>query len=111
MVRLTLLAIVMAGAGLDLFGSPDADLLRWGLAQGGCFLVLLLVLWSYRRDFQRILSRDEERLKVMTDIVQANTAAMVQTTAALNDQKDATHRLAKAVEKMDERLMFGGTAR
>lgn len=101
MGRLLTIALATTAAGLELV-TPDVDLIRYGITQGGLFLVILFVLWSYRRDFRRIVDRDEERLQVFAGIVQGNTTAMVQMTEALGQQKEATHRLAHAVERLED---------
>ena len=74
----------------------EPDLLRYAITQGGLLAVVLVLLWSYRRDFLRIQQKDDDKIALLTTLVADNTVATTRTA-------EATHRLAKAVEKLDER--------
>lgn len=69
----------------------ETTLLKYAVTQGGLAIVLLVVFWSYRRDLARIEVRDQEKLQIVTTLVEKNTAALV--------NSEATNaRLARAVE-------------
>ncbi len=74
-------------------GMLSIDMLKYGLTQGGLTLVLLVVFWSYRRDLGRIEQRDQEKLAIVTALVEKNTAALV-------TSEQTNERLARAVEAL-----------
>lgn len=76
--------------------TAEPDLVKYAITQGGLLAVVLVLLWSYRRDFLRIQQKDNEKIALLTALVSDNTAVMSRTV-------DASHRLAKAVERLDER--------
>lgn len=79
------------GTGAETEAMPETTLLKYAITQGGLALVLLVVFWSYRRDLARIELRDQEKLQIVTTLVEKNTAALV--------NADATNaRLARAIE-------------
>lgn len=76
--------------------SGETDLVRYAITQGGLLAVVLVLLWSYRRDAMRQLSEKDERLAVMTELVRLSTAALTRSA-------DASERMARAVENLDRR--------
>jgi hypothetical protein len=63
----------------------EADFLKWALTQGGLVLVLIVVFWSYRRDFVGILRQEQERTKILTDLVSQSTVALTRMADAVGD--------------------------
>lgn len=79
------------GTGTEAAAVDETTLIKYAVTQGGLALVLLVVFWSYRRDLSRIEVRDQEKLQIVTFLVEKNTAALV--------NAEATNaRLARAVE-------------
>lgn len=77
--------------------SPEStDLMRYAITQGGLLAVVLVLLWSYRKDTLSVLHEQEDRLKVLTDLV-------TQSTGALMKSADASERMARAVENLNRR--------
>jgi hypothetical protein len=91
---LMLSAALLATAAEPIVG--DADLVRYAITQGGLLAVVLVLLWSYRRDSMRMLLERENRLAVMTELVQASTAALTRSA-------EACERMARAVENLERR--------
>ena len=54
----------------------DVDLYKYAITQGGLLAVVLVLLWSYRRDFKRIVDDQQARLGVMTELVQCSATAL-----------------------------------
>lgn len=102
--RLAVLFMVAVGELGWSVTMPNADLIRYVFTQGGLFAVLIVVLWSYRRDFTRILDRDAERLEVLTGLVAANTSAMTASKDESVRTNDALHRVSRAIEHLENRL-------
>ena len=114
-------------------GLPQPDFIgqidpKWALTQGGLLLTLLVVLWSYRRDFfrkadaqQADLDREREtrRLEVQREREekadlkavlrevaasnQAHAISVQRNTDAMNDNTKATERLATHVAFLTNR--------
>lgn len=74
----------------------DTELMRYAITQGGLLFVVLVLLWSYRRDNLGALKEREDQIKVMADMVS-------QSTAALTKSADASDRMARAVESLERR--------
>lgn len=77
-------------------GLEQVDLVKYAVTQGGLFAVVVVLLFFYRRDFKRFQEKDEEKVALLLQIVTNNATV-------LNSNVEATHRLARAVENLDER--------
>lgn len=67
------------------------EIWKYGITQGGLAAVLLVVLWSYRREYAALLEQRKGELAVVVKLVEKNTEALV--------AAEATNaRLARAVE-------------
>jgi len=67
------------------------ELLKYAVTQGGLFLLLLLLVWQYRRDFMR----REESTKTQSDQL---VSLVKDNTRALSENTEATKRVARAME-------------
>lgn len=83
--------------------APPADMqfYQWALTQGGLTAVTLFVLWSYRRDFDRMLKKEEEKTSILTELVGDTTAALQKSASATEALERADTRLASAVERLE----------
>lgn len=86
------------------------DVIREIAKQGTLGLLLLAVLWSYRRDFfrrdedaRRRLEEERERSNRLGEVIDRSTTAITSSTVATARQTDATHRLARTVENLERR--------
>ncbi len=84
---------------------------RWLVTQGGITVALLAVLWFYRRDLLQRQRDEEARTKFERDrgdslqrALERNSNALTEQALAVRGNTDSTHRLARGVEKLDERL-------
>jgi hypothetical protein len=59
------------------------NFVKYAMTQGGLFMLVIVLGWSYRRDFIRMADQRSERIQVLTDIVAAATAAQTKTADAL----------------------------
>ncbi len=112
----TLMALLVVRPGFAdsevLPGSGPSELdWRWLVTQGGITVALLAVLWFYRRDLLRQRSDEEARTKFERDrgdslqrALERNSNALTEQALAVRGNTDSTHRLARGVEKLDERL-------
>lgn len=70
--------------------TPDqVNFVKWGLEQGGLFVVIVVVLYFYRRDF-RAASLDRQAItNALLHVVQANITAM----QAMKDSEHTTQQI------------------
>lgn len=88
----------------------ETDIVRWSFTQGALTLVLVLTLFSYRRDFFRKIDakqseidvlRDEKRM--LRDVLEHNAEAILRQAVATSENTKATERLAQNVNNLAER--------
>lgn len=89
--------LVVASAAEPLV-NPEPDLVRFAIQQGIVATTLLIVLWFYRRDYNRFQAKDEERLTVVTDLAERMTTAVEHSAAATTATKESVDRLSRALE-------------
>lgn len=88
----------------------DTDLVRYGLTQGGLLAVVLVLLWSYRKDMVGKLADRDNQLSVMTALVSKSTEALMKSgeadirlAEAGKQNADAIAQMARAIESMNTR--------
>lgn len=82
----------------------DVRFYEWAFTQGGLTAVVLVLLWSYRRDFVSLLKSQDERLSVLTKLVGDAMGAIHAGTAQSEATEKAMHRLSRAIERaLDQR--------
>lgn len=96
-------------------GMSPSDLLKWGVQQGGLTLVIVLLLWSYRRDFfRKIDNKDAEILKLreerredrraMAEIIDRNARATGEHALSVARNTDATNALTAGVKELNQNI-------
>lgn len=84
-------------------GGIEIDLVKWAFTQGALALVLIVVLWSYRRDYARIIAKDERdtaiQIATLTALVGDCKGAIETSRAQSAATEKAIHRLARALER------------
>lgn len=91
----------------------EFDLTRYAVTQGGLLIVVLVLLWSIRKDMKAQAELEQSRLKaentrqtetiqVLTTLVQMNTTAMTRAAAASEANEKAAHRLSRALDNFEE---------
>lgn len=118
LLAVSLVVALMAGAGQArqegahlVDTNPDTlDYVREIAKQGTLGLLCVVILWSYRRDFFRKLEDKDRELRdrkdereQLVDVLEKSTAANTHAAIATSRQTDATHRLARTVEKLEAR--------
>lgn len=87
----------------ELAGGGEIDLLKWAFTQGALALVLIVVLWSYRRDYARIIAKDERdtaiQITTLTAIVGDCKSAIEIARAQSATTAKAIDRLSRALER------------
>jgi hypothetical protein len=98
---------VLNGAGLQTPGVsvpvPEApgDLLRWALTQGGLVVVLLVILWSYRKDFMSTLQQQRDVTTQMAAALKEASGALATHSEAVRAQSVAFAQLADSVRRCE----------
>jgi hypothetical protein len=93
LARLYSLSLEAAQPDLGGLATPQqqADFLQWALKEGGLFVVVIVILYFYRRDFGRAAQNQQAQTSALLQVVQTNVTA-------LNSLQGTTARLARAVE-------------
>lgn len=111
MIRgLTIASVLLATAVEPTTMLGDGDLVRYAITQGGLFGVSLVLLWAFRKEFRRQLEDErartaaaDHRTDQVMQLVALTNAAMTKSAAWAEAQEKATHRLARAIEKLEDR--------
>jgi flagellar biosynthesis/type III secretory pathway M-ring protein FliF/YscJ len=101
---------IVVGASGDQVTQVDQEFLKYAITQGGLFLLLVAVGWSYRRDFlrkqkqteedaRRQLAEEQERRREEQQRTDQLLALLVKTTDAIAKNEAATSRLSRALEQ------------
>lgn len=92
-------------------GGMSEDMVTRIVTQGGAVAVLLVVLWSYRRDFMRKDEDKEQKLRdaarreeKLVEVLDRSTTAIANSVNATANQTRATHRLATTVETIERKM-------
>lgn len=89
--------------GMELTVPQQVDFVKWVLEEGGLFVVILVILYFYRKDFKR---QEEDRKAEREEGKQekeALVALVTSSVAALHQVKLTNERLARAVENQNRR--------
>jgi hypothetical protein len=85
---LSVLVFALKGSAQTIASSPvgatDMDFFRWAVTQGGLVVVVLVIFWSYRRDLAGLLKEEQQRTRVLTDLVERNTVALTRLVDAVD---------------------------
>ena len=91
--------------------STQIDLVKWAITQGALALVLLVVLWSYRRDFFRKMSEKDstiellqEQNKMLAGLIKENTSAAQSQALATAANTQATQALATNIDRLERSI-------
>jgi hypothetical protein len=77
----------------------DTEFWKLALSQGGAVAVALILMWFYRRDWSRIISKDEEKIQILMGIVTDCAKAIEASVAQSEATEKAVTRLARAMEE------------
>lgn len=84
-------------------GPDTIDAAREIAKQGILGLLVVAILWSYRRDFFRKLDEAKAEKAQLQEVIEKSTEAITNSAVATARQTDATHRLARTVENVERR--------
>lgn len=92
-------------------GGVDMNLVQEIAKQGILGLLLVVVLWSYRRDFfrrvhdrERQIQERKEEKEHLQHVLSQSTAAITNSAVAMARQTDATQRLEQTVDRLEQRV-------
>jgi hypothetical protein len=103
---LFLSSVALLAASVEPVIGEQQDLVRYALTQGGLLAVVLVLLWSYRRDNLSVLQEERDRNIVLTGLVSASTTAFVKAADAIDRNSRAVERCGGmgAVEELKDDL-------
>lgn len=93
----------------------DTELVKYGFTQGGLFIVVVILLIGFRREFRRQIedeksrveyekARNEEHRQTITTLIAlvgTTNTSMQQTVAIGQATEQAIHRLANTIDRWD----------
>jgi len=83
--------------------NTQVDLAKWAMTQGGLLIALVVVLWSYRRDFFRKSDQLSGENLDLRYLLKENAATATATALAIAQNTNATNNLANVIQAMDRR--------
>lgn len=78
-------------------GGFPVDLAKWAMTQGGLVVVTLVILWSYRRDFKRVIEAQQQELGIVTALAQECSKHIAESAAAQQAMAQAQRELTTAL--------------
>lgn len=78
----------------------EMQLAQWAITQGGLVVVVLVIIWSYRRDFHRIFQSEHERSKELIMALEASTSALSTHAEMMRNVAQADRDSAKAFQDL-----------
>lgn len=78
-------------------GGFPVDLAKWAMTQGGLVVVTLVILWSYRRDFKRVIEAQQQELGVVTELVRDSSRHIAESAASQQALAQAHRELMAAM--------------
>lgn len=111
MVKYTTLAGVLAASTVVAAQVTDippvsldaTSMFKYGATQGGLLLVVLVIMYMYRRDFMQEINQAHADRQVLIELVQDVTTALTKNIDAVEAQRKATERLADAFTTLASR--------
>ncbi len=94
-------ATVLLGQGTATAIDPaqaQYSLLQWAIDRGGRDVILIVVLFFYRRDWQALVGDTKEQLAVLTTLVINATRAQTETADALRENNVVVHQARRVME-------------
>lgn len=85
---------------MNVIPADPADLIRWAMKESALLLVVVLVLFFYRRDFKN-------KGKADAAVAREAVAALIDSTEINTELKGQVSRLARAIEEMNRRRRPG----
>lgn len=77
----------------------EITLLQWALDKGGAYVVILVVLFFYRRDWQKVSDYKDNQLAILTALVTENTRAQTLVASALRENNIIVHGAKRLLEQ------------
>jgi len=84
-------AILQPGGGVG-------ELVNFGLREGPAALVVLIILFFYRRDYKQVVDFWQEQTKTTVALVKESTQQHAEASAALKENSIVMHGLKRAIE-------------
>lgn len=78
--------------------STQLTLVQWAIDKGGAYVVILVVLFFYRRDWQTAVNFWKDQSKITVDLIIEATKAQDATAAALAQNTVVVHQAKRVME-------------
>lgn len=98
-VAMTGLSAATANQGVEPVGQVEqVSLLQWGIREGGAFVVILVILFFYRRDWKTAVEFWRDQHAITTELVKESTKAQTETSAALRENTLVVHQTKAVIQ-------------
>jgi hypothetical protein len=103
-VKPLIMAVGIVAMAADPVIAPELseNFIRYALTQGGLLSLVIVIGWSYRRDFTKMLDNKTEHISILTQLVAQSSVAQAQNAAALEANGKAIEAQAAAVASMTQ---------
>ena len=85
---------------MDPIDGDKLTLLQWGIREGGAFVVILVILFFYRRDWNTAVNFWRDQHAITTQLVQEATKAQAETAAALRENNVVVHQAKQTLQTL-----------
>lgn len=112
MIRLMHTQQQQPAAGDDVMADnliQDPTFLQWAIREGGAYVVILVILFFYRRDWKTATDFWKDQHKITTDLAKECSKAMTDQTAALRENTIVTHGLKNLLQYQGPQERRGGS--
>jgi hypothetical protein len=105
LLALFLIAVRASAQAGTTVGSPvlnatEVQLFQWAVTQGGLVVVVLVVIWSYRRDFHRVFQSETQRSQELIMTLQSSTTALTMHAEMMRERAHAERDQIKAFTEL-----------
>lgn len=91
--------LIMAQAVIDQAPHIQETMVEWAIKQGGALVVLVIVLYFYRRDYHVVTDFWKDQNRQLTELVISSTKAQTDTANALRENNIIVHQAKNVMAK------------
>lgn len=85
--------------GAEVGAADQVSIAQWAVREGGAFVVILVILFFYRRDWKTATEFWREQNVLTTNLVIAATKAQTETAAALRENTTVVHQAKHVMQR------------
>ena len=90
--------LALAQTAVPVGDDTVTEIVTWGLREGPAAVVVLVILFFYRRDFLREVREKGQHFEIVTGLVEKTTQSNADMASALRESNTVMHGLKRAIE-------------